>query len=362
MKVMKKSLQPRRRKRKSPFFQTSLTLLHKYHNQVHLCLLCQQKKKITLILSKINRISLKQFINTIEKNLNRVEDSNRGDVPELAARPGYEIADDEDKTLYYDTPEEVRSKVLQLVQYVRTAKHMVVYTGAGISTSANIPDYRSPNGIWETLSRGEKPTKTYTLEEVVPTPAHMAIAKLTETGIIKGVVTTNLDGLHLRSGITPNNLSELHGCAFKRFCDICQKYFYILPEMDSTNIIYKKTDRGTCPLCSEILHGTGVGFGSNLPQDEFKKAKDFSESCDLALVLGTSMRVAPACNLPEKSYKNKGHLVICNLQKTPYDKYAALVIHAETDMVMQLLFKELDLEIPKPPTKLHLDPTSAIIQ
>jgi len=263
--------------------------------------------------------------------------------------------------LYFDTEEEVIAKVKILADYVRGAKWMVAYTGAGISTSADIPDYRSPNGVWEKLAKGEKPPAKVDFDEVFPTPAHMALAKLTEEGILKGTVTTNLDGLHLRSGISPAYLSELHGCCYKRICKTCKKYFYIVPEMNNKDKIFQKAYQGVCPICSDRLKLTGVGFGSNLPQDEYQKAKQFSDPCDLALVLGTSMRVAPACNLPEKSYKNKGHLVICNLQKTPYDKYAALVIHAKTDTVMQLLFKELGYEIPARPTKIDLGPTDAHI-
>jgi len=238
---------------------------------------------------------------------------------------------------------------------------MVAYTGAGISTSADIPDYRSPNGVWEILARGEKVQKQVDFDQVSPTPAHMALAKLTELGTLKGTVTTNLDGLHLRSGISPVYLSELHGCCYKRLCKTCKKYFYFVPEMNNQDKIFKKVFQGVCPICSGRLKTTGVGFGTNLPQKEYQKAKQFSDPCDLALVLGTSMRVAPACNLPEKSYKNKGHLVICNLQKTPYDKYAALVIHAKTDTVMQLLFKELGYEIPAPPATIDLEPMDANI-
>lgn len=90
-----------------------------------------------------------------------------------------------------------------------------------------------------------------------------------------------------------------------------------------------------------------VNFGCNLPESEWVRAKGNSAQCDLALVLGTSLRVSPSCNLVEGSYKNKGHLVIVNLQKTPYDKYAALVIRAKTDIVMDLLMEALGLSIPE---------------
>jgi len=229
---------------------------------------------------------------------------------------------------------------------------MVAYTGAGISTSQNILDYRSPNGVWDALSKGEQPQKGASMHQVVPTFAHMALAKLTELGILKCTVTTNVDGLHIRSGIPPERLSELHGNIFKRSCPTCKFYYFFLPEMQKQ----PKQVGSICPKCSSQLEGTGVGFGSNLPQDQWNKAKEESSGCDLALVLGTSMRVSPACNLPEKSYKNKGHLVICNLQKTPYDKYAALVIRAKTDHVMELLFQELALVIPSKPTTLNIGP------
>jgi NAD-dependent SIR2 family protein deacetylase len=71
----------------------------------------------------------------------------------------------------------------------------------------------------------------------------------------------------------------------------------------------------------------------------------------LTTLSGTSMRVSPACNLPESSYHNGGYLIICNLQRTPYDKYAKLVIRTETDNLMIMLMEELGLDIPCPPTK-----------
>jgi len=289
------------------------------------------------------------------KKLKRVEDTLRGDVPELSARPGYEISDGEDKQEYFDDPDEVIKKVKQLALYIKNAKHMVAYTGAGITTSANVPDYRSPNGVWEVMSRGERLNGGASLSKISPTPAHMALAKLTHEGILKFTVTTNVDCLHIRSGMSPHSLSELHGNVFKKCCPKCKKYYYQLPEMKKDKSL-EKVFKNICPICSSLLERTGVGFGSNLPQDEWNKAKNASETCDLALVLGTSMRVAPACNLPEKSYKNKGNLVICNLQKTPYDKYASLVIHAKTDQVMELLCKELNITIPSPPSGLYLDP------
>ena len=96
-----------------------------------------------------------------------------------------------------------------------------------------------------------------------------------------------------------------------------------------------------CPVCKGELQGTGVPFGYELPADQFEAALNHSKQSDLALVLGTSMKVSPACNLPEWSYKNKGHLIICNYQKTPYDKYASVVVHCSTDLFLGKLYREL---------------------
>jgi mono-ADP-ribosyltransferase sirtuin 6 len=152
------------------------------------------------------------------------------------------------------------------------------------------------------------------------------------------------------------NSHKFLGSSFKLVCGACKKYFYTLKGVEQNETLRCISD-GTCPCCFNTLHGTGVGFGSDLPEDEWKKAKEAAQKSDLALVLGTSLRVSPACNLVEHSYKNKGHLVIVNLQITPYDKYAALVIRAKTDDVMNLLMKELKMKPSKPPKHLKLNPS-----
>ena len=90
-----------------------------------------------------------------------------------------------------------------------------------------------------------------------------------------------------------------------------------------------------------------INFGENLPVAELTTAVEHSKAADLALVLGTSMVVRPACELPSYSYsKNKGNMVICNKQKTPYDSHAASLIHADLDDIFVLLMEELGIEVP----------------
>jgi NAD+-dependent protein deacetylase sirtuin 6 len=291
-------------------------------------------KLASSVRSDIQRFN-RQKLNTVDKNI-------RGEVLVVQkGTPGYGIPDSDDKTEYLDSEDEVVRKVKVLANYVLQSHHMMVYTGAGISTSANIPDYRGPNGLW-TLSECGQSSKVARVDmrQVEPTLAHMALKKLCDEKIVKTVVSTNLDGLHVRSGVPLHCLSELHGNMYKAICQTCNVPVWMERY---------QTKRLVCSSCGENRHfrGSGVAFGHELPQDELTKAKTSAVLCDLALVLGSSMRVSPACNMPESSYKNGGHLVICNLQKTPYDKYASLVIHAKTDDVMTRLMQELSIPIPE---------------
>lgn len=99
--------------------------------------------------------------------------------------------------------------------------------------------------------------------------------------------------------------------------------------------------------CDGLLLDTIVAFGENLPEDQLEQAIKHSKEGDLALVLGTTMMVQPACLLPEYIYKKKnGEMVICNLQTTQYDQKVSLRLHGRTDDVMYLVMKELGIDIP----------------
>eukprot|EP01130_Rhizamoeba_saxonica_P008252 TRINITY_DN3333_c0_g1_i1.p1 TRINITY_DN3333_c0_g1~~TRINITY_DN3333_c0_g1_i1.p1 ORF type:complete len:206 (+),score=45.31 TRINITY_DN3333_c0_g1_i1:365-982(+) len=174
----------------------------------------------------------------------------------------------------------------------------------------------------------------------------MALTELTRRNIIKSIVSTNLDGLHYRSGTPISILSELHGNRYKRKCENCDALVYIDPKkVRELGGINASNDFRICSSCGGRLRGTGVGFGQDLPQHEYDIAIEAGRDCDLALVMGTSMRVSPACNMPETSYKNGGDLCIVNLQKTPYDKYARIASHCETDVFMRLVMGFLDIAV-----------------
>eukprot|EP01098_Paradermamoeba_levis_P005249 TRINITY_DN2224_c0_g1_i1.p1 TRINITY_DN2224_c0_g1~~TRINITY_DN2224_c0_g1_i1.p1 ORF type:complete len:295 (-),score=87.86 TRINITY_DN2224_c0_g1_i1:180-1064(-) len=227
---------------------------------------------------------------------------------------------------------------------VKESKHMVVYTGAGISTSANIPDYRGPQGVWTLKAQGKSPSLKVTLDQANPTLGHMALVKLQNEGTLKYVVSTNVDGLHLRSGIKKENLAELHGNIYKEICDTCGADYLRAFDVTKQAKFFQRFSGRLCQKegCKGRLKDSIINFGEYLPEDQLKNSQHHSLTSDLSLVIGTSMRVSPANELPLMGKR----LVICNLQKTPFDHNSVLRIFAKSDEVMQMLMNELGLEIP----------------
>jgi NAD-dependent SIR2 family protein deacetylase len=193
-----------------------------------------------------------------------------------------------------------------------------------------------------------------TISSALPTLAHMAISELCRRGIVKSVVSTNVDGLHMRSGVPSSQLSELHGNSYLEVCEKCgERYLRDADILQNQTPEHRLVNRhwcgGKCEKegCDGLLLDTIIAFGEMLPTDQLEQATKHSQEGDLALVLGTTMMVQPACLLPEYVYKKKnGSMVICNLQTTQFDKHSSLRLHGRTDDVMHLVMQELGIEIP----------------
>jgi len=183
--------------------------------------------------------------------------------------------------------------------------------------------------------------------EAQPTATHMSIVKLMQSGFLKYLISQNCDGLHIKSGIPPENISELHGSSCVEACANCGKVFYRNFSVRSTRNNMKLTGR-RCTSCNTPLRYSSVAFGQSLPDLCLARAELHSEKSDLAICLGTSMTVSPACDLPVAGkQKNPSHsLCIVNLQHTPYDSQCAIRIYHKVDTVMSMLMGMLSLEIP----------------
>ena len=105
---------------------------------------------------------------------------------------------------HQEAPAAVDKKAQALADRIRTSKHLVVFTGAGVSTSAGIADFRGPEGAWTLMAQGrEHDLRSVDTLQAIPTPTHMALVELQNRGLLKYLISQNCDGLHRRSGILP---------------------------------------------------------------------------------------------------------------------------------------------------------------
>ncbi|GKT40470.1 NAD-dependent protein deacetylase SRT1 [Colletotrichum spaethianum] len=270
-----------------------------------------------------------------------------------------------------ESPSMVDEKAQDLVDQIKRSKHFIVFTGAGISTSAacqlpsyferdesscanpGIPDFRGPEGAWTLRAQRRKRTeKTVSTLQAVPTKTHMALVELQNQGILKYLVSQNCDGLHRKSGILPDRISELHGNSNREYCKDCGKE-YLRATYEKT--VHDHRTGRKCAVCAGVLLDTIVNFGEYLPTEPLQLARDHAKKADLCLALGSSLTVPPACTIPESMGKKKrsranpdgGRLVVCNLQSTPLDHLSELRLWAETDDLMVRVMTKLGLEIPE---------------
>jgi len=206
---------------------------------------------------------------------------------------------------------DLEQRIEKLAQWMFEAKYLVVFTGAGVSTESGIRDFRGPDGLWTRRDKGMS-----TLEQnwtgVEPNSGHIAIYELQEIGKLKFLISQNVDNLHLKSGIKPELLAELHGNLTKVRCLSCDF------KMDRVE------GERTCPLCGGKLKSTVVNFGDSLPVKDMQKSAEHSSKCDLFIVVGSSLVVYPAADMPRVALEQGAKLVIINKGETPYDKEAHL--------------------------------------
>jgi len=206
---------------------------------------------------------------------------------------------------------DLEERIRTLAQWMFESKHLVVFTGAGISTESGLPDFRGPDGIWTRKAKGLSP-KVRAFDSVEPNMGHIAIVDLQKLDKLDFLISQNVDNLHLRSGIRPDLLAELHGNVAKLRCVRCEA------EVDETSGL------STCPSCGGKLVSSVVNFGDPLPQKALADSFRHSERCDLFVVVGSSLVVTPAAHMPRAGLESGARLVIINQGETPLDRHAHL--------------------------------------
>lgn len=252
---------------------------------------------------------------------------------------------------YYDPKDVVEAKVAKLAEMVKKARHAYAFTGAGISTAAKIPDFRGPDGVWTRQAQGRAAPASVDLVMAEPTLAHHALVDMLRAGQLKYVVSQNIDGLHLKSGIPEDRLSELHGNCFLEICWKCDRRFLreteVIARSRKVCIECRKRvpyfchcSKTKCP-CGAELKDSVIHFGEDLPAVDLKRGFEHGRKADLCIVIGSSLRVTPAADIPCETVRKGGKLVIINLQKTPLDEHSSLNIYAKIDEVFECLMKHL---------------------
>ncbi|MFX1408296.1 MAG: NAD-dependent deacetylase [Promethearchaeota archaeon] len=226
---------------------------------------------------------------------------------------------------------ELKEKIDLTAKWIAESKKLVVFTGAGISTHSGLPDYRGPDGVWTRRDKGLPPPKSPPWDQVQPNIAHYAIVDLLSIGKLNYLISQNVDGLHAKSGIPFERLAELHGNMYFMKCLDCNlKMTFEEAGWDKTRwgqgyrTQNPRKGQPTCPACNGRIISSIVNFGDPLPYDELEESIRRSENADVFFVIGSSLVVTPAANMPGIAKNYGAKLIILNQGETPYDYEADL--------------------------------------
>jgi len=238
----------------------------------------------------------------------------------------------------------------RLREIVETSDRIVAFTGAGLSAESGIPTYRGAGGLWTKYDPNiyanieyflKDPTYYWNffqevrypvIKKAQPNAAHDAIYELERRKLLKTVITQNIDGLHQMAG--SRNVIELHGNTRKIACMECGRKY----TMDDVYGMLPEALPPKCE-CGGGLKPEVVFFGESLPVGALKDANQAVMDCDACIVVGSSLVVYPAAMLPVTAAENGAPLAIINIDPTPLDHLAEVVIHESAADVLHTVVK-----------------------
>jgi NAD-dependent deacetylase len=230
----------------------------------------------------------------------------------------------------------------------------VALTGAGISVPSGIPDFRSPQtGLWENVDPMEvahigvfrrDPARFWSfygqrfaiLDGKRPNGAHHALVELERRGLLSGVITQNIDGLHAAAGT--REPIEVHGSIATASCLLCGASFPLVDVRARAEVDYHGIPRCDCdaPLKPDV-----VLFGELLPEAAMERAQALAAGAALMLAVGSSLEVWPVAGLPEQTLANGGRLAIVTQGPTPYDREATVKLSGDVEEELSALVAAL---------------------
>lgn len=228
--------------------------------------------------------------------------------------------------------------------------NIVAFTGAGVSTESNIPDFRSDEGLYEQKNKNSCPPevmlshrffethpelfydyykKNMVYRKAKPNDCHIALSELEKMGKVKAVLTQNIDGLHQAAG--SSTVLELHGSVHRNFCTGCRKFFDLDAVMGSDRVV------PICDVCGSIIKPDVVLYEEMLDSGIMERSIQYIREAEVLLVMGTSLVVYPAAGFLE--YFRGNTLILVNKSATAYDKKADYVLNESVGKVMRAVLE-----------------------
>jgi NAD-dependent deacetylase len=242
----------------------------------------------------------------------------------------------------------------QAARLILTSKYAVALTGAGVSTPSGIPDFRSnTGGLWHKYNPMEvasisifrvKPERffewfrplTKLILEAEPNKAHLALAKMESLGLLKSIITQNIDGLHHKAG--SKRIFEVHGTLNSLTCVACYNQYSVNDFCEpyiNDGIIPR------CPICGGILKPDAILFEEQLPKETWLQVEKEIKKCDLLIVLGSSLEVVPVARLPYQAVNRGAKLIVINNQETYIDSRADVVLNKDVAIALPSITEHL---------------------
>ncbi len=247
-------------------------------------------------------------------------------------------------------------RVATVGRWIRHAEAVSVLTGAGISTSAGIPDYRGPNGVW---TKNPAAMRMVSIDDYLadpqvrveawqerlhhpawtaePSAGHRALVELERSGKRFALVTQNIDGLHQAAGSDADLTFELHGTIHLARCLECG---YETPMQEQLDRVRAGEADPPCQRCGGIQRSATIAFGQQLDLQVLRHAMGAANQADVFVAVGTSLTVQPAAHLCTVAVEAGARLVVINAEPTPFDDLAHAVFRDPIDDILPLLVAE----------------------
>jgi NAD-dependent deacetylase len=223
-----------------------------------------------------------------------------------------------------------------LFNLICQAKYCAALTGAGVSTLSGIRDFRGKNGLYNDMDAekifdidyfardpsfyySHAGSFIYNINEKEPSIVHTVLGELEKRGLLKALITQNIDLLHQKGG--SRNVIEIHGSPRTHYCLHCPD---VRMDFEQAAALVHSGELPKCGRCGRALKPAITFFGESLPVDALREAVNESQKADLMLVLGTSLTVHPAASMPEYTLRGGGQIVIVNNMPTPLDRHAVM--------------------------------------